>query len=399
MTLTTSIEYLTITISSILLTLFIIAVRNIFRFSSLYTISQEHFKSILNSEGLSDAPLVSILIPARNEERLIRECVESLAQQDYPNFEVVVLNDKSTDRTGAILEDLSLQYPQIRIIQGKDLPQGWVGKNFACHTLASQAAGDYFLFTDADTIHKPHMLQSAVAMMLDQKLDFISMIPNEEMVSWGEKIIIPMIHFLYFAYLPNDIITKSRKASVSAANGQFMFFSRKAYQHIGGHTIVKNNIVEDVFLAKEVKKNGLRMALVDGTQSVSCRMYTNFKEAFEGFSKNLFAGFSFHLPTFLIFLIHLFVLYIFPFLCIVYLIFCNDSTTSSIFYLSALNIAIPIIIRLIMAYRFKLSISASFIHILTVFSCIAIGLNSLRWTYSKRGIQWKGREYNKQSLQ
>lgn len=398
MTLTSTIEYISLTITSILLILFIVAVRNIFRFSRLQVISQERFNTILRNKGLHSAPLVSVLVPARNEERLIRECVQSLAQQEYVNAEIVVLNDKSTDRTGEILQGLSQQYPHVRIVQGGDLPDGWVGKNYACHTLASHAQGEYLLFTDADTIHKPHMLQSAVAMMLEQKLDFISMIPNEEMISWGEKIIIPMIHFLYFAYLPNDIITKSQKASVSAANGQFMFFSRKAYDYIGGHTIVKNNIVEDVFLAKEIKKNGLRMALVDGTQSVTCRMYTSFKEAFEGFSKNLFAGFSFHLPTFVIFLLHLLLLYIIPFLTVVYAIIYPEPP-NSILYLSIINIVIPVCIRLIMAYRFRLSISASLLHVITVFSCIAIGINSLRWTYSKRGIQWKGREYKKQSLQ
>lgn len=393
---TTSITYTTFAVLVILLA---IALRNIFRFSKLLKQNKEAFAQLISSHRLPASPFISILVPARNEERLIQACIESLVMQKYDNFEVIVLNDKSTDKTGEILHTMSQRYSHLRIIEGKELPEGWVGKNYACHTLSLEAKGEYLLFTDADTVHNPEMLSSAMSLFLRQKLDFITLIPYEEMVSWGERIIIPMIHFLYFAYLPNDIITKSRKASVSAANGQFMFFSRRGYTMIGGHEIVKNNIVEDVFLAKEVKKHGLRMALVDGTDMVFCRMYTSFSETFNGFSKNLFAGFGFDLPLFSFFLFHLFVLYILPyFLIIIHTIF-YEQTPNIIMIIGIINIAIPIIIRLTMSLRFKLSFSAAFLHILTAFFSIGIGLNSLKWTYSKRGIQWKGRNYSRHTLQ
>ncbi len=393
------IPYIIYTIFAVLIVLLGVAMRNIFRFSKLIPQSKEDYSQLLAIHGLTQSPFVSILVPARNEERLIRQCLESLAKQDYDNYEVIVLDDRSTDRTAKILDELSLQFPHVRIIKGKELPEGWVGKNFACHTLSLEANGDYLLFTDADTIHNPQTLTSSMSLFLRQKLDFITLIPYEEMVSWGERIIIPMIHFLYFAYLPNDIITKSKKASVSAANGQFMFFTREGYQKIGGHITVKNNIVEDVFLAKEIKRHGLRMALVDGTDMVFCRMYTSFIETFNGFSKNLFAGFGFDLPLFIFFLVHLFVLYIVPYFTAIFLVIYNNEIPQALIILGVINVVIPIIIRLTMSLRFRLSYSAAFLHILTALYSIAIGINSLRWTYSKRGIQWKGREYNKQSLQ
>jgi chlorobactene glucosyltransferase len=153
------------------------------------------------------------------------------------------------------------------------------------------------------------------------------------------------------------------------------------------------------FLAKEIKRHGLRMALVDGTDMVFCRMYTSFIETFNGFSKNLFAGFGFDLPLFIFFLVHLFVLYIVPYFTAIFLVIYNNEIPQALIILGVINVVIPIIIRLTMSLRFRLSYSAAFLHILTALYSIAIGINSLRWTYSKRGIQWKGREYNKQSLQ
>lgn len=373
----------------------IISLVNITSFSKLRPIQPITFNNLLRSNQRTESPLVSLLVPARNEERLIRECIGSLVQQDYVNYEVIVLNDGSTDRTGTILAELSKEYPdKLTVINGKDLPKHWVGKNWACHNLSKIAQGEILLFTDADTIHKPDMIRASVTLLISKKLDFFSMIPFEEMRTFGEKTIIPMIHYLYFAYLPNILITKSRRTSVSAANGQFMCFRKSAYNAIGGHESVKSNLVEDVFLAKEVKKHGMRMALVDGTDFVSCRMYTNFSESFKGFSKNLYAGFSFDLPLFSVFIVHLILLYVFPLtLPLMYAFGIGDSFTTYI-EIPAIILAIPIIIRLLIAYRFKLSIVAAFLHFLTAAFSVAICINSLRWAYSKSGVQWKNRSYH-----
>lgn len=384
-------DYVILTILSIFL---IVSVRNIITFARLKPISTNEYKTILQGENRNENPYVSIMVPARNEERMIRECVESLLLQKYDNYEVIVLNDNSTDNTAKILNELSIKYPErLTVIENDSLPDGWVGKNWACHTLSQNAKGELLLFTDADTIHKPDCLTSSVSFLLKNKLDFFSIIPHEEMLTFGEKTIIPVIHFLFFAYLPNDLITKTRKTSISAANGQFMFFRRTAYNEINGHQSVKNNIVEDVFLAKEIKKAGKRMALADGTDFVTCRMYTNFSEAFKGFSKNLFAGFSFDLVMFSVFIIHLPIVFIIPPLLPILYFFIPESSFFSMVELPLILTAIPIIIRIIMSFRFRLSLPAAFLHSLTSLFAMAISINSIRWAYSKSGLQWKDRYY------
>ena len=149
-----------------------IAMRNIFRFSKLQKQNKQSFSQLISSHGFTESPFISILVPARNEERLIQACIESLVLQEYDNFEVIVLNDNSTDKTGDILHTMSQQYSHLRIIKGKELPEGWVGKNYACHTLSLEAKGEYLLFTDADTIHNPDMLCSAMSLFLQQMICF-----------------------------------------------------------------------------------------------------------------------------------------------------------------------------------------------------------------------------------
>lgn len=371
-----------------------VSIRNIITFSRLKPIKLSDFNSLLQDQQRTTSPFVSVMVPARNEERLIRECVESLLQQNYDNYEVIVLNDNSSDNTASILKELSVKYPsKLTIIDNNFLPEGWVGKNWACHSLSQAAKGEMLLFTDADTIHKPDCLISSVSFLLKNRLDFFSVIPYEEMITFGEKTIIPIIHFLFFAYLPNDLITKTKRISVSAANGQFMFFRKSAYNEINGHQSVKNNLVEDVFLAKEIKKAGKRMALADGTEFVTCRMYTNFSEAFRGFSKNLFAGFSFDLFMFLVFIVHLPIVYIIPLLLPLLYILIPESSFISMVEIPLILTAIPIIIRIIMSFRFRLSFSAAFLHSLTALFTMAISINSIRWAYSKKGVQWKDRAY------
>jgi len=386
--------YYDYTVLIILSVFLIVSIRNIIAFSRLKPIKQSDFNSLLQDQHRTTSPFVSVMVPARNEERLIRECVESLLQQNYGNYEVIVLNDNSSDNTASILNELFVKYPsKLTVIDNNFLPEGWVGKNWACHRLSQMAKGEMLLFTDADTIHKPNCLISSVSFLLKNRLDFFSIIPYEEMLTFGEKTIIPIIHFLFFAYLPNDLITKTKRTSVSAANGQFMFFRKSAYNEINGHQSVKNNLVEDVFLAKEIKKAGKRMALADGTEFVTCRMYTNFSEAFRGFSKNLFAGFSFDLLMFLVFIVHLPIVYIIPQLLPVLYIFLPESNFFSMVEIPLILTAIPIIIRIIMSFRFRLSFSAAFLHSLTALFTMAISINSILWAYSKKGVQWKDRAY------
>lgn len=166
-------------------------------------------------------PFISVLVPARNEQDNIGECIKSLLIQDYPDFEVIVLDDNSTDRTWEILEKLSLEYSRLRIIKGKPLPDGWFGKHWACHQLSQHANGEIFLFTDADTRHKPNSLRDGIAGMMGEKADLITAFPREEVISWGERMTVPLFPWFILSFLPLIVAYRTRSPAFSAAIGQF----------------------------------------------------------------------------------------------------------------------------------------------------------------------------------
>ena len=328
-------------------------------------------------------PRISILVPARNEERSIRACVTSLCEQNDTNFEVIVLNDGSTDTTAEILDDVQRQYPQLRIVHGKPLPDGWVGKSWACQQLSDYALGDEFIFTDADTVHDTEMLTSVRVMTSSGDIDAFSIIPHEELGTFAEHVVIPMVHVLYFCYVPNNLIHTAKNVSISAANGQFFWFRRSTYESIGGHRAVQNSMVEDVFLARTVKQAGFRLALVDGSNVVRCRMYTSARDVTDGFSKNLFPATNYNLSLTVIFLLHLLLFYVIP----LPLLF-----TDAVVY-ACVALASAACIRGLIAWRFAMPLWHVFLQPVTAVWAFVIGIRSIVWAYSPTGPRWKGRSY------
>ena len=231
-------------------------------------------------------PLLSVLIPARNEERNIGRCLESLLRQDYPCLEILVLDDESSDQTADVVAKLAAEHPQIRLLRGQLLPPGWHGKTYACQQLAQAARGEWLLFTDADTVHAPHAVSSALRAALETRADLVSLFPRAVMGTFWEAVALPMITVGPMCYLPLGLINRTRHPLVTLAIGPFMFFRRDFYWRIGGHEAVKQDIAEDVFLARLVKRNGGRLALMDGTRTVSVRFYRGLNEAWRGFSKS-----------------------------------------------------------------------------------------------------------------
>ena len=172
------------------------------------------FRNIRNYKDIDDVlvnqPLVSILIPARNEERNIERCLKSILNQDYKNTEIIVLNDNSTDRTGEVVKKLAEKDSRIRLVSGKPLPQGWLGKNFACFQLSRYAKGDYLIFTDADTYHFNSSVKSALACLITNRLDAACPFPRQIMVSLSERMAIPFINFAILLFMPLALIRKSK---------------------------------------------------------------------------------------------------------------------------------------------------------------------------------------------
>ncbi len=237
-------------------------------------------------------PKVSVLIPARNEENNIKACVQSLLLQDYPDYEVIVLNDKSTDNTGTILAQMCEQFPHLKVLKGKPLPSGWLGKNWACHQLSESSKGELILFTDADTIHHPLTLKEGVSSLIAQNADLLTAIPFEKLGGWGEKILIPYFFFSTLVFIPIGIAHRLKNPFLCFSIGQFMFFKRSSYLQIGGYQGIKGIPLEDLILGRLIKKADLRWRMVDGGLRIECRMYHNFSETWNGLSRFLFLGYT-----------------------------------------------------------------------------------------------------------
>jgi len=237
----------------------------------------------------SNAPLISICIPARNEENNIQACVESVLNQDYPNFEVIVVNDRSTDSTPAILEDIASHNPQLHIISGTGLPQGWVGKPHALFQASTSARGDWLCFVDADTFLSPENLSSCYAKAIDSLADMFTIMTFQVMETFWEKTVLPLVMMaLSVGFSPRKVNDPSTTNAI--ANGQFILIKRTVYDAIGGHESVKSSIVEDKVLSELVKWNGYRLIVAGGTKVAKTRMYTSLSEMWEGWTKNIYLG-------------------------------------------------------------------------------------------------------------
>lgn len=236
--------------------------------------------------------LVSVIIPARNEELNLRGCVESALAQDHPNLEVIVQDDASTDRTGEILAQLAAQDARIVALKGggEALPEGWFGKPWALQRAQRAAKGRWLVFIDADVRLHPAAVSRVVAYGEREGLDMVTGFGAQTMGSFWEKVLQPAVAGLILAGNDLNDVNDPNKADKNMASGQLLAFRREAYDALGGHEAVKDNILDDVGLARAVKGAGRRYHCLFLRELYSVRMYTNLKEIWEGWSKNLFAG-------------------------------------------------------------------------------------------------------------
>lgn len=227
-------------------------------------------------------PVVSIIVPARNEERCLRACLESLVSQEGIDFELIVVDDGSSDRTREIAESFS----GVRLISATLLPPGWSGKTNAMRTGAGVARGEWLLFTDADTVHLPGSLARAIAEAEDHHAALLSYSPEQEVHRFWEKSVMPVVFAeLASTFRPSQVSDPA--SSAAAANGQYLLITREAYNAVGGYASVGSTLLEDVALARVVKKSGRRIFFRYGADAVRTRMYRNFAELKEGWTKNL----------------------------------------------------------------------------------------------------------------
>jgi chlorobactene glucosyltransferase len=232
-------------------------------------------------------PKVSLLIPARNEDAVIGRLLNSLQQLDYSDFEVLVCNDHSSDNTEEILNWFAGDDNRIHWFLGERLTENWKGKNFACHQLAQKASGKYLIFLDADVELSTDAITKAVACFQEKKLVLLSVFPQQRMESPAEFMTVPVMNWILQSLLPMILVQKTKLSSLSAANGQFMMFDSENYRSSQWHSKVRNQHVEDIRLARMMKADGLRIAVLLGNNDIFCRMYSSLDEAILGFSRNM----------------------------------------------------------------------------------------------------------------
>jgi chlorobactene glucosyltransferase len=230
---------------------------------------------------------LSVLIPARDEVQNLPVLLNSILGSTHKDLEVWVCDDHSTDGTYELLEEWAKKDSRMHFFRGDYLKEGWTGKNFACHQLSLKATGDLFLFVDADVVLDEKALLKAVSYIKTNKLNLLSIFPQQILKSFSEKVSVPFMNWALLNLLPLKLVSSSKGTAFSAANGQFMLFDAKSYRENNWHEQVKNKNVEDIYIARLMKKKGQRVGVLLGRDDVYCRMYENYKGALNGFSRNV----------------------------------------------------------------------------------------------------------------
>ena len=252
------------------------------------------------TSSASGAPRVSVLIPARDEAAIIGRTVGALLGQQPPVHEVLVLDDGSIDGTGGAAQAAAGDDSRLRVLKGAPLPAGWAGKNWACHQLGQAATGDVLLFTDADVCWEPGALAAVIGLQTALDADLFTVWPTQATITWSERLVVPLMGLAVMAYLPVQLVHRTPYAAAAAANGQCLAFRRAAYAAVGGHAAVAHDVIEDVTLAKRIKRAGLHLRMADGAGLVRCRMYDGWPAVRDGYAKNILAGHGNSIPLLLL---------------------------------------------------------------------------------------------------
>ena len=245
-----------------------------------------------------EPPVVSVIVPARNEAHNIERCVRSLLNSRWPSLEVLVVDDRSEDATGTLVRALAEKDARVRVIDGAPVPQGWFGKQWACAQGADAARGSTLIFTDADTAHAPTLIPRSMHAMRARSLDFLTVGGFQELGSFWERVVMPQVFYMIATrYGGAGAVNRARRSRDKIANGQYLCFTRACYDAIGGHASVRGKAAEDLALAQLVHACGKRGELVIGAHVLSTRMYTSLAEVVNGWTKNMVTAGADTLPA------------------------------------------------------------------------------------------------------
>ena len=339
---------------------------------------------------------VSVLIPARDEVANIERCVRAADSADGPIIEIIVYDDGSTDGTGEVLSRLRTEIPRLRVACGDSLPAGWVGKPYALQRLSALAGGEVLLNIDADvTLRRDGVLRMLSLLGSPDQVsgglaaDVVTAVPRQIAVGFVERLMMPLLHLSYVAWLPMPLIYRTRDSRVLAANGQLLMIRRSTLAAMGGWTRVRASLVDDMAMCRAVKQSGRRVVFADGDTMAQCRMYPDAVSLWRGFAKNFYEGIGGNpLAMIVVLIVHL-LFFVAPYIALPIAVFHGDGTLATA---AAVGVAANIGLRLIMAWRYHHSLLSVLLHPLAVLAMMGVLLDSFRW--SRRGdIRWRGRSY------
>lgn len=336
--------------------------------------------------SVKKGPKISVMVPARNEEENIRACLEYLLDQDYENYEILVMNDNSTDRTGEILDEMTAEYPRLKIYNGAPLKKGWFGKPYALQQLSKYATGDYFLFSDADTIHSRTSLSFCMTNALYHKADLVSAYPRELIGTFGEVMNVSAMFIMTTIIMPLPAIDFMKYKQASFCLGQYFFVKADVFKEMDGFEPVKHEITEDVAFGKAVKVRGYKTKFLDAQPHVACQMYKSFAESFRGIGKNVYnaVGRNMFLLTGIAILVLLFIDY--PVLRFIY-----DLSTGTVSFPILLSVLMFTLMWFLNVIDRKLPLYSVFLYPFQYFNVLVMAIYfTLQFRFGK-GIVWKNR--------
>jgi chlorobactene glucosyltransferase len=335
-----------------------------------------------------NGPKVSVLIPVRNEEQTIGRCLDSLLNQSYINYEIIVLDDLSSDNTWKILSDYDAAHSSISIVRGKTLPEGWYGKNHALHQLAAEASGEIFLFTDADTKHKKTSVSFAVTNLEYHNVDFLSGYPRQifSLKSIGPVLSLMFLNMIFFT--PVWIQKRNPHPIFGLVIGQYLCVRSAAYWAVGGYATIPKVLTDDIHMGRLLIKNGFRQVFLRIGTVVSCNMYDSFHDAIQGITKCIFDFFDkkmiiliLLIPAFLLFVVlpsWIFIVYLFisP-LSIPFFLYVGVVSLSAAWIIVLIFNHFPVYTALLYPWAFPL--------------VIYMLLRGIHSTLTDKGFLWKNR--------
>jgi len=345
---------------------------------------------------LKDPPFISVLVPARNEEANIEKCVRSLLDQDYPGYEIIVLDDNSTDATASIVSHMQENGARVQLIRGKPLPEGWAGKPHACLQLAQQARGSWLLFIDADTVHQPYMLRSVISIAVEEKVSLLSGMPRQLTSGLAQKIVMPLMYFLLMSWFPVWYLNHTKKPWPTLAIGQLMLFPRQEYWKVGGHEAVKTRIIEDVWFGAEIKKAGGRFICVDLTRVMSTDMYDSAASMTEGWCKWMYSIIAMSPVALAGFFVAAYLFFLAPYLWTVQGLMAGMQFEAYVQIVLA-QVVIIMLMRWACDRHFREPAVAFVFHPLGIFYLVLVAFYSAARHAMGAGITWKDRLYNSRS--